>query len=89
MEFPSFENIRKVTVGDVKDGMTYLVGGFQRKGKVKVVAIEAFHTLMYHTSDEVIMLSIIVKDVETGAVYKWFDLSLREISKIEYFDKLQ
>ena len=86
MEFPSFENIRKITVGDLKDGMTYLVDGLQRGGKVRVSKIVPFETLMYHTSDEVMMLSIYVRDNITKSEYKWCDISLKEISKIEYFE---
>ncbi len=86
MEFPSFDNIRKITVGDLKDGMTYLVNGLQRGGKVRVSKIVPFDTLMYHTADELMMLSIYVKDNSSEQEYKWCDISLKEISKIEYFE---
>jgi hypothetical protein len=86
VEFPTFDNIRKITVGDLKDGMSYLVNGFQRGGKVKITRIVPFDELAYHTTDEVLMLSIFVKDTQTDVEYKWFDLSLREVSKIEYFE---
>lgn len=86
MEFPRFDNIRKITVGDLKDGMSYVVGGYQRRGKIKVHEIVPFNSLMYHTQDEVMMLSVMVEDSTTEEVYKWFDISLKDISKIEYFE---
>lgn len=66
--------------------MTYLVGGFQRGGKVKVTRIVPFDSMAFHTNDRVLMLSVYVKDVKTEEEYKWFDLSFDEISKIEYFE---
>jgi len=73
--------VRKISIGDLKEGLTYVVGQKMMKGQLTIRQI--LHDTMYLAEYGINKYDVYVQDTESGHVRVWKSFMNGQIS-IEY-----